>query len=106
MSRRTIIGRNLLPVYLAGEKQADVDGFDLLGFWYRKGTASNYPTTGKKLAPADMPYLTVVIAGLFHSIDATGCQAARNFSSLAHLIGDLRNNVLPANVEQMRMLFG
>ena len=67
VSRRTLIGRELL-VNLAEEEQADVDGLDLLGFWLQKGTASICPTTGKILAPADMPYLTV-IARLFHAID-------------------------------------
>ena len=89
-------------MYLA-EKSADVDGFDFLGFWHREGNASTCPTTGKILAPADMPYLAV-IAGLFHAIDGTSCQAERNFSSLAHLLGDLpsnSNNILPANVERM-----
>ena len=65
-----------------------MNGFDLLEFWHRKGTVSICPTTGKILAPADMPYLTV-IARLFHAIDAADCQVERDFSSLAHLIGDL-----------------
>ena len=80
VSRRTLIGRELL-VYLAEEEQADVDGFDLLGFWDRESTASICQTTGKTLAPADMPYLAV-IARLFHAIHATRCQAERNFHRL------------------------
>ena len=100
MSRRTLMGLELL-VYSAEEDQADVDGFvGLLGFWHRKGTARFCPTTGKILSPADMPYLTV-IARLFHAIDATSCQAERNFSSLAHPIGDMCSNMLPANVERI-----
>ena len=98
MSWRTLIGRELL-VYLAVE-QADVDGFDFLGFWHREGTARISSTTRKILASADMPSLEV-IARLFHAIDATSCQAERNFSSLAHLICGLRSNMLPAKVERM-----
>ena len=32
------------------------------------------------------------------------CQAERNFSALAHLIGDLRSNVLASKVERMMFI--
>ena len=32
------------------------------------------------------------------------CQAVRNFSALAHLIGDLRSNVLASKVERMMFI--
>lgn len=100
--RRVLIEREML-VYLAEQAQLDVDGFDLLGFWNRRGTDSVCPTTGKVTAPADMPYLAF-IARLHLGIEATSCQAERNFSALAHLIGDLRCNMLPRKVERMMMV--
>ena len=54
--RRVMISRELL-VYLAEPDQIDVDGFNLLGFWSRRGTDSACPTTGTVTSPADMPYL-------------------------------------------------
>ena len=99
VSRRTLVSRELL-VYLAEEEQAGVDGFDLLEPWHREGTVSICPATEKIPAPVDTPCLAV-IARLFHAVDATSCQAERNFSPLAHLIGDLRSNILPAKVEWM-----
>ena len=44
--RRVMISRELL-VYLAEPDQIDVDGFNLLGFWSRRGTDSVCPTTRK-----------------------------------------------------------
>ena len=32
------------------------------------------------------------------------CQAERNFSALAHLIGDLRSNMLASNVKRMMFI--
>ncbi|CAN0396167.1 unnamed protein product, partial [Hapterophycus canaliculatus] len=49
-----------------------------------------------------MPYLAL-LARLYHGVEATSCQAERNFSALAHLIGQLRTNMLASKVE--RMLF-
>ena len=37
-------------------------------------------------------------------VEATSCQAARNFSALAHLIGDLRSNMLASKVERMMFI--
>ncbi|CAN0031444.1 unnamed protein product, partial [Ascophyllum nodosum] len=34
-------------------------------------------------------------------IEATRCQAERNFSALTHLIGDLRSRMLASKVERM-----
>ena len=41
------------------------------------------------------------IARLYHRIEATSCQAERNVSALAHLIGDLRSSMLASMVERM-----
>ena len=75
--RRVMISRELL-VYLAEPDQIDLDGFNLLGFWSRRGTDSPWPTTGMVTSPADMPYLAF-LARLYHGVEATSCQAERNF---------------------------
>ena len=97
--RRVLIAREVLG-YLAEQGQLDVDAFNLLGFWNRRGTDSVYPTTSTVTSPAEMPYL-VFIVRLYHEIEATSCQAERNFSALAHLIGYLRSRMLASKVERL-----
>ena len=93
--RRVLIGREVL-VYLAEQGQLDVDAFSLLGFWNRRGTDSVCPTTSTVTSPAETPHLAF-IAWLYHGIETTSCQAERNFSALAHLIGDLHSRMLASN---------
>lgn len=100
--RHVLIEREVL-VYLNEPAQLDVDDFNLAGFWNRRGTDSVCPTTGKVTSPAEMPYLAF-IARLHLGIEATSCQAERNFSALAHLIGHLRCNMLPRKVERMMLI--
>ena len=50
-----------------------------------------------------MTYLAFV-ARLYHGIEATSCQAERNFSALAHLIGDLRSAMLAYTVERVMFI--
>ncbi|CAN0428970.1 unnamed protein product, partial [Pylaiella littoralis] len=50
-----------------------------------------------------IPYLAF-IARLYLGIEATSCQAERNFSALALLIGHLRCNMLPSKVERMMFI--
>ncbi|CAB1115904.1 unnamed protein product [Ectocarpus sp. CCAP 1310/34] len=100
--RRVLIEREML-VYLAEQPQVDVDDFNLLGFWNRRGTDSVSAATGKVTSPAEMPYLAF-IARLHLGIEATSCQAERNFSALAHLIGDFRCNMLSHRVERMMLV--
>ncbi|CAN0577724.1 unnamed protein product, partial [Ectocarpus sp. 12 AP-2014] len=50
-----------------------------------------------------MPYLAF-IARLFLGIEATSCQAERNFSALSHLTGHLRCNMLSRKVERMMFI--
>ena len=100
--RRVLIGREVL-VYLAEQGQLDVDGFNLLEFWNRRDTDSVCPTTSTVTSPAEMPYLAF-IARLYHGVEATSCQAERNFSALAHLIGDLRSSMLASKVERMMFI--
>ena len=71
--RRVLIGREVL-VYLVEQGQVDVDAFNLLGFWNRRGTDSVCPTTSTVTSPAEMPYLAF-IARLYYGIEATSCQA-------------------------------
>ena len=96
--RRVMISRELL-VYLAEPDKIDVDGFNLLVFWSRRGTDSACPTTGTVTSPAKMPYLAF-LARLYHGVDAASCQAESNFSALANLIGDLRSKMLASKVER------
>ena len=100
--RGVLIGREVL-VYLAEQGQLDVDAFNLLGFWNRRGTDSVCSTRSTVTSPAEMPYLAF-IARLYHGIEATSCQAERNFSGLAHLIGDLRSRMLESKVERMMFI--
>ena len=99
--RRVMISRELL-VYLAEPYQIDVHGFNLLGFWNRRGTDSACPTS-TVTTPAEMPYLAF-LTRLYHGVEATSCQAERNFSALANLIGDLRSNMLASKVELMMFI--
>ena len=55
------------------------------------------------MAPPDLPHLALV-ARLYHGVEATSCQAERNFSSLSFLIGTLRASMSPFKVEQMMFL--
>ena len=50
-----------------------------------------------------MPYLAF-IARLYHGIEATSCQVERNFSGLAHLIGDQRSSMLASKFEHMMFI--
>ena len=80
-------------MYLAEQGQLDVDAFNNLRFWNRRGTDSVCPTTTTVTSPAELPYLAF-ITRLYLGIEATSCQAGRKFSALAHLIGDLRSSML------------
>ena len=57
--RRVPIVREIL-MYLAEQSQLDVDAFNLLGFWNRRGTDSVCPTTSTVTSPAEMPYLAFI----------------------------------------------
>ena len=100
--RRVLIVREIL-VYLAEQSQLDVDAFNLLGFWNRRGTDSVCPTTSTVTSPAEMPYLAF-IARLYHGNKAASCQAERIFSALTHLIGDPRSRTLASKVERMMFI--
>ena len=88
---------------MANQGQLDVDTFNLLEFWNRRGTDSVRPTTNTVTSLAEMPYLAF-IARLYHGIEATSSQAERNASALAHLISDLRRRMLANKVERMMVI--
>ena len=50
-----------------------------------------------------IPYLAF-IAGLFHGIEATSCEAERNISALTHLFGYLRINILTSREENIMFI--
>ena len=60
-------------------------------------------TWRRRATPTEMPFLAC-IARLYLGIEATSCQSERNFSALAHLIGDLRSNMLAYKVERMMFI--
>ena len=50
-----------------------------------------------------MPFLAL-IARLYNGIKSTSCQAERNFSAFAFLIGHLRSTTAPRKVERLMFL--
>ena len=95
--------RQELTNYRGQNVEADVCGFSLPGFWLRKSEPTLAQGTGELVAPPDLPHLALV-ARRFHGVEATSCQAERNFSSLSFLIGTLRASMSPFKVEQMMFL--
>ena len=78
-------------------------GFSLPGFWLRKSEPTLAQGTGELVAPPDLSHLALV-ARLYHGVEATSCQAERNFSSLSFLIGTLQASMSPFKAEQMMFL--
>ena len=65
------------------------DGFSWAGFWQRRGSPKLSQSTGEVIEEAAMPHLAL-LARLYHGVEATSCQAERNFSALALLIGQVQ----------------
>ena len=86
--RAALIGKEL-RLYMAEDVQPEETAFSLLEFWKRRRTG--------------MPFLTL-IARLYNGIESTSCQAERNFSALAFLIGHLRSTTAPGKVERLMLL--
>ena len=95
--------RQELTNYRGQNVEADVCGFSLPGFWLRKSEPTLSQGTGELVAPPDLPHLALV-ARLYHGVEATSCQAERNFSSLSFLIGTLRVSMSPFKVEQIYII--
>ena len=100
--RRVLIGREAL-VYLAEQGQLDVWmpstfwGFESAGHRHRMPDGEHGHISGGNA------YLAF-IARLYYGIEATSCQAKRNISALAHLMGDLRSRMLASKVERMMFI--
>ncbi|CAN0392040.1 unnamed protein product, partial [Pylaiella littoralis] len=71
---------------MAEDVQSEETKFSLLEFW--------------KLRRTGMPSLAL-IARLYNGVESTSCQAERNFSALAFLIGHLRSSIAPDKVERL-----
>ena len=76
--------RQELTNYRGQNVEADVCGFSLPSFWLRKSEPTLAQGTGELVAPPDLPHLALVTR-LYHGVEATSCQAERNFSSLSFL---------------------
>jgi hypothetical protein len=98
--------KNEVELYLSQDLVQDFDGsLDLLAFWSDKGR-DRYDTTVEPPAlimPAEFPILAT-LARIVFSIDATSCQAERNFFILALTLDDLRASLGDCKVEQMMFL--
>ena len=86
--RAALIGKEL-RLYMAEDVQPEETAFSLLEFWKRRRTG--------------MPFLAL-IARLYNGIESTSCQAERNFSALAFLIGHLRSTTASGKVERLMFL--
>ena len=82
--------------------ELEEDGFSLPGFWRRRGSPKLSQATGEVIEEAAIPHLAL-LARLYHGVEATSCQAERNFSALALLIGNMRSSMGAFKVEQMMM---
>ena len=82
---------------------ANSHDFDLLNAWKSYATDGVDAKTGKVVTPARLPHIGL-LARLHFGIDATSCQAERNFSALSALLGDLQSNLGRRKVEMMMLL--
>ena len=92
-----------LTRYVTGGVELEEDVFSLSGFWRRRGSPKLSQATGEVIEEAAMPHLAL-LARLYHGVEATSCQAARNVSALALLIGNMRSSMGAFMVEQMMFL--
>ena len=92
-----------LTRYVAEGVELEEDGFSLPGFWLRRGPPKLSQATGEVIEEAAMPHLAL-LARLYHEVEATSCQAERNFSDLALLIGNMRSSMGAFKVGQMMFL--
>ena len=92
-----------LTRYVTEGVELEEDGFSLSEFWRRRGSPKLSQATGEVIEEAAMSHLAL-LARLYHGVEATSCQAARNFSALALLIGNMRSSMGAFKVEQMMFL--
>ena len=89
--------------YRGQNVEANVCGFSLPGFGLHKSEPTFALGTDELVAPPNLPHLAL-LARLYHGLEATSCQAERNFSSLPVLIGTFRASMSPFKMEQMMFL--
>lgn len=84
------------------EDELDIN-FDVLQYWRSASTPKRDAETGVIIYPAKYPLLSI-LARRYFSIDATSCQAERNFSDLGQLYTKLRRSLLPHKIERLMFL--
>ena len=92
-----------LTRYVAEGVELEEEGFSLPGFWRRRCSPKLSQATGEVIEEVAMPPLAL-LARLYHGVEATSCQAERNFSALALLIGNMRSSMGAFKVEQIMFL--
>ena len=92
-----------LTRYVAEGVELEEDGFSLPEFWRPRGSPKLSQATDEVIEEAATPHLAL-LACLYHGVEATSCQAERNFSALALLIGNMRLSMGVFKVEQMMFL--
>jgi hypothetical protein len=88
--------------YLAQAREPASLKFDILAYWRRKGTPQLDVETGIT-TPPEFPILSRVACQVF-SVDATSCEAERNFSQLKLMVTRLRTRLSVLKVEMMLFL--
>ena len=91
LSRSTAAEREFED-YIKMPPAANSHDFDLLNAWKSYATDGVDAKTGQVVTPARLPHIGL-LARLHLGIDATSCQAERNFSALSALLGDLQSNL-------------
>ena len=71
-----------LTNYQGQNVEADVCDFSLPEFWHGKSEPTLAQGTGELVARPDLPHFAL-LARLYHGVEATCCQAERNFYSLS-----------------------
>ena len=102
LSRSTAAEREFED-YMKMPPAANSHDFDLLNAWKSSATDGVDAKTGKVITPARLPHIGL-LARLHLGIDATSCQAERNFSALSALLCDLQSNLGRRKVEMMTLL--
>ena len=95
--------RRELAKYMKEGASLEEHHFSLLELWQRRATRTTSAETGEVVEEAVMPHLAP-IARLYHGIEATSCQAERNFSYLSLQLNNVRSSMSAFKVERMMFL--
>ena len=101
MTRHVALQQELTN-YRGENVEANVFGFSLPGFRLQRSEPTPAQGTGELEAPPDLPHLAL-LARIYHGVEATSCQAERNFSSLSVLISISRASINAFKVEEQIM---